>query len=343
MDWSSIMKSIKSEPIAPVYTVIGEEHTLAGRWLEVLRSRLGQDGALVQIDRYDFEEEGCDNALLACQSISLFGESGLVVLERSSFLLPNAKVKHDLSSLERYLENPVPGRVLILRVIADKMDERKKIVKQIKKHPVISLLTPKTEEAVPILQQLAAEKGIQMADEAIQELWRRCQSIALSDVELDKLTAYTDNRRVETADVAELVPPPLEDNVFTWIDSVVKGNVHQTFRSLTDVQSAGYDAFALFSLMARQLRMMWYARVLGDKGYTHVQLAKQLGAHPYAVKLASAQARAILPKTMEHMLTAIADAEYWVKSGRWDVNQALEYIVLFSARLIQQRPGKISR
>lgn len=341
MDLSSILRSVQEEPLAPVYTLMNEEHTMAERWLTALRVQLGTDGGLAELERFDYEDEGCENALMSCQSISLFAERSVVVLDQATFLLSNAKVKHDISGLEAYLGNPVPERVLILRVRAEKLDERKKIVKQLKKYPLLPFTTPKDDDALRTLEQVSQEQGHKVARNALQELWRRCQSIARSEVELTKLVTYAGNRQVELNDVVELVSPPLEDNVFTWIDGVVKGNVQDTFRSLADVQTAGYDVFALLSLMVRQFRIMWYARVLGDKGYTQAQVAKEVGAHPYAVKMASVQARSLSPQTMERILLTIADAEYWVKSGKWDANQALEYIVLFSARLIQHRPGKV--
>lgn len=343
MEWSSQMNNLKEGQVAPVYTLVGEEFILAKRWLDELRRTLMRDGVEVELNRFDFEDEGCDNALLACQSVSLFSDSSLVLLDRCSFLLGSSKSGHDLSQLEHYLENPVAGRVLILKVSAEKMDERKKIVKRLRKYPVISLATPKPEDALGFLKDVAEDKGCSIADDALRELWRRCQSISLCDVELDKLSAYVGLRRIELIDVQEVVSSPLEDNVFNWIDGVVKGNVEQTFRSLNDVQNAGYDTFALMALMARQWRILWFTKVLGDRGYSFNQIAKELSVHPYSVKMAAGQARLLSAKVIETILVALADAEFWVKSGKWDANLALEYIVLLASGLIRERPGKITR
>jgi len=344
MDWDAAMKGIHKNPMAPVYTLTGTEYTLAKRWLQALRREIvKQTGQPVEMDGFDFDQEGCDNALLACQTVSLFAENSLVFLDQCSFLLANAKSKHDLSGLEKYLEDPIPGRVLLLRVSADKLDERKRIVKQIKKFPLVSCSTPKPDVAVALVEELAREKGIEISREAMQELWRRCESVALCETELEKLVSYTDSRRIERADVEELVTPPLEDNVFTWIDGVVKGNLSQTFRTLAEIQSAGYDGFALLALIAKQLRTMWYARVLGDRGWSHTQIAQHASVHPYTVKIAAEQARLVSPQRIEKMLTTIADAEFWVKSGRWEIGQALDYAVLSSAGLIPKRGGKSTR
>ena len=341
MDWTTAMKSLKSEPISLVYTLVGDEPALLKRWFKALQLRLAErDGQEVPLERFDFESSGLSDALLACRTVSLFSDSHVVVLEDCSFLLASNKAKHDISELESYVENPFPERVLVLTLRADKADERKRIVKMLKKFPWIALGVAKVDAALEVVSQIAVDAKIPISQEAMSELWRRCDSVSLCETELIKLHTYTNGQMIELADVQELVAVPLEDNVFTWIDGVVKGNLGQTFTSLRDVQISGYDTFALLALLAKQLRAMGYAKVLGEKGATQAQIASRLGVHPYAVKVAADQARGVRTQQIERMLTILADAEFWVKSGRWEVNQALEYTVLACAGLNPKLTGK---
>jgi DNA polymerase III subunit delta len=330
VSWLQALSSINVP--ATVYTLVGREFVLMDWFIRSLHGHLEQtSGEAVEVNPFRFEEEGCAGAIFACQSVSLFSTSSLVVLENCTAMLASGKAKHDTSEMESYLANPIPNRTLVITVVGDKMDERKKLTKLAKSQVVVDCSTPKEHEALDIVQRLATERDILMAPDGLKELWRRSQSISHCVAELDKLWTYTDARPITANDVAQLVALPLEDNVFAWIDGVVKGDLERSFHALKDVEMSGSDPFALLSLIARQLRLMWYARVFGGKGYSHQQIAGKTGAHPYAVRVAGDQARSISPHVIERLTTIVADAEYEIKSGRRDIRQALEWVILSCA------------
>lgn len=333
VSWLQALTSIKAQKApAAVYTLVGREFVLMDWFIRSLHAHLEQTlEEPVEVNPFRFEEEGCEGAIFACQSVSLFSTSSLVLLENFTALLASGKTKHDTSEMESYLANPIPNRTLVITVVGDKLDERKKLTKLAKSQVVVDCSTPKENEALEIVQQLADQRDIQLAPDGLQELWRRCPSISQCAAELDKLWTYTSGKPITTNDVAQLVALPLEDNVFSWIDGVVKGDLERSFRALKDVELGGADPFALLSLIARQLRLMWYARVFGAKGYSHQQIAGKTSAHPYAVRVAAEQARLISPDVIERLTTIVADAEYEIKSGRRDIRQALEWVVLSCA------------
>lgn len=330
LDWTKAMDTLRSENgVPPLHVLVGTDYTLARWYLDALKEVVeASSGIPVEVQRYRFEEEGCSGAVQACQTISLFAETGLVVLDNCTALLASGKAKHDVQELEQYLASPVDGKVLAITVFGEKLDERKKLTKLAKAHRVVDCNVPKPAVAVHILRDYGVKRGIAIQDDALQELWRRTQSISAAVTELDKLDAYTAGQPIDLGAVQELVSSPLEDNVFSWIDGVVKGNVAKSFRVLADLQRSGHDAFALYALIARQLRLIWYAKVLGGKGYSQQQIASRAGAHPYAVKVAQEQARYMNQRQIEQLLTVLADAEFAVKSGRRDAIQALEWVLM---------------
>jgi DNA polymerase-3 subunit delta len=330
LSWVAAMELI-SEP-ASVYTLVGNEFVLMNLFIQNLQTQLQtRTGQEVDVSHFRFEDEGCSGAIFACQSVSLFASSSLVVLENCTGLLATGKAKHDVTELEAYVVNPIPDRVLVITVLGEKLDERKKVTKALKSRVIVDCNTPKEPDAIAVVQRLAKQRGIAIAEDGMKELWRRAPSVSQSTAELGKLWTFTNGTEIRISDVAQLVALPLEDNVFTWIDGVVQGDLERSFRALRDVELGGYDAFALLSLIARQLRLMWHARVYGDKGYSHQQIAGKVGAHPYAIRVAATQARKVSPNHIEHLMTIVADAEYEIKSGRRDVRQALEWVVLSCA------------
>jgi DNA polymerase-3 subunit delta len=321
------MKAVQEGDGSGVFTLVGNEHALAESFIQALRNRLGDDQGPADVQRFAFDEQGCDDAVFALESLTLFQVRPVVVLQRCTAMATGGRARFATDALEAYLARPVPGRALVITV-EDKLDERKKLVKLAKQHTVIDCHPPKETQALAILQQLAAAEGMDIRPAAMKELWRRTASVSQALQEMRKLWMFTGERPITPADVAEAVAPPLEDDVFAWIDGVVQGRAERAFRALADVQRKGEDPLKLFALIARQIRLMWYTRVLGERGMSHAQIAAEVAAHPYAVRVAAGQAARVRPERMERLLTVLADLEFDVKSGRRDPQHALELAVL---------------
>jgi DNA polymerase III subunit delta len=340
MDFSTAIRHVESETLAPVYVLVGTETMLQQLFLDAMVKRLSGSSQRESVVRFRYEDEGPDNALFQCRSFSFFDFQAVVVLENCTALVANGKTKFDNTILEEYLENPVPGKFLVITVDADKLDERKKIVKIAKKHKVVACSKPKDDAALQIIRVIAKQDGIEIAKDALDTLWRRSPSIASCRTDLQKLWTYANHHLITKSDVEELVPPQLEDNVFNWLNSVVKGDIGRSFRVLSEVKHAGYDSFALLAMIARQLRMMWYAKVFGSKGYTEQQIATRVSAHPYAVKVAMEQCSVFTTGRLEQLILTVADAEFDVKSGRRDMEQALSYLVAACAVTTEIKAGE---
>ncbi|MCL6446032.1 MAG: DNA polymerase III subunit delta, partial [Alicyclobacillus sp.] len=292
--WLTAVSKLEQKPDHGVYVLVGDEPALMRQFIALLCERLSDDPAQpLDVQRYRFDESGCDEALLACQSYSLFGALPIVVLEQCTAFLASGKSKWDTGPLEAYLAEPIPGRTLVITVYGDKLDERKKLTKLLKDHRVVLCHASKPEEAMQILSDFAMRCEIRCEPDAMQEIWRRTNSISIAQQELQKVHAYVNGGVITKRDVAELVSTPMEDNVFQWIDGVMAGDVRRAFQVLFEVQLAGYDALAMLALIARQLRLMGYTLWLGPQGVPQAQIASRCGAHPYAVKVAADQARRV--------------------------------------------------
>lgn len=282
--------------------------------------------------RYDFEEDGVEQALLELQSVSFFLQQPLVVINNCTVFLSQGKNSAQGEALESYLQNPVSNRVLVLTVQADKLDERKKITKAAKRHLVVSCQTPKEAAALKMLQAYATEQAIQIQGNALAELWRRTGTVTLARNELHKVGLYAGGKAVTEADVRMLVTQTLEETVFDWVDHVIKGQLVTATEHLVDIERQGYDPLALLAMLARQLRLMWYAKALQQKGMRLDDIAKEVKAHPFALRVADRQSKKIPLAALERTITQAADIELDVKRGRRDPQHAIELFMLQCAK-----------
>lgn len=344
LDWNKAMQELKTKPLQPIYTCVGSEFVLVEAWVDALSNALSKQAQVdVETVQFSFDDGGLEEALLSCQSLSLFTSTQIVKLTdfwAATTAKGSSKAKYSTESLEKYLDNPVPENVLVITVSADKLDERKKLVKKLKQFPVVDCTTPKEAAARKMLQSLIGRNKIQISDDALTELWRRSQTVSRSITEAHKLWTFTAGQQVGYDDVCQLVAAPAEDNIFDWIDGVVTGNADKSYRALSDLVRSGQDTFSLFGMMVRQLRLMWYARTLGSQGYSAPQIASEAGAHPYAVQVAERQSANLRPTDIETLLTIVADAEFAVKSGRRDTEQALDWVVASCLAKLRRRPSR---
>src|SRR5690606_33339082 len=104
----------------------------------------------------------------------------------------STKVEHNLDRLIEYLKSPVDYTIIVFTVDADKLDERKKVVKALKERdaalPFLSL-TP--EELQQWVTQQARRSGFTFSDEAAEQiiLYTGGHLQALS-AEIEKISLY---------------------------------------------------------------------------------------------------------------------------------------------------------
>ncbi|WP_367306206.1 DNA polymerase III subunit delta [Alicyclobacillus acidocaldarius] len=285
--------------------------------------------------RFDYQEDGFEPAEMELCSYSLFGERPLVYVRNATAFTPDGRSGPDADRLAAYLEQPVPGRTLVLSVPSDKLDERRRVTKLAKRHAVIACPVPSRDrDAMVRLERLARSKAVVIDKDALAELWRRTQSLTLAMNEFDKLRAYAGGGPITRDHVLELVPMQAEDSVFTWIDWAVQGQVASVFEALDGLARQGYDAFSLIALLARQVRLMAFA-----KGAANLeQRAKELGVHPYALRTAARQSARFPERKLARLVRVLADAEWDVKRGRLAPEVALNLVLMELAHAASTTP-----
>ncbi|WP_067621585.1 DNA polymerase III subunit delta [Alicyclobacillus acidiphilus] len=328
MDFFQAYEQISAASLASVYVLYGTETGL----MDMFVNRLVEQSPAQRVSRYDYEEDGVEQALLDLDTFSLFAEPTIVLIRNCTAFLSQGKTSGQGDELLAYLSNPAPGRTLVLTAAADKLDERKKITKEAKRHMLIQCQTPKGNIARNYLAREAKRQQIAIDDAAVETLWRKCQTITQCLSELKKLSVYALARTISAADVEKLVPQTIEETVFDWVDHVVQGHVAAAINSLQSLARQGYDALALIAMLVRQIRMMCLAKELSARRVSPEEMAKIGKVHPFAMKVAIRQSGAFSERGLERLLLLAADCEYDIKRGRRDGIHALELLILTASK-----------
>lgn len=130
-------KQIRSKKITPVYLIIGTEDYIINETKQLLIDNI-LEGEEVEFNyaNLDLEEMPIEVVVQEAESMPFFGDKRLVMANNPLFLTTEKsknKVEHDTAKLEAYLNEPVDYSVLCFVARVEKLDERKKLTKLLKK------------------------------------------------------------------------------------------------------------------------------------------------------------------------------------------------------------------
>jgi len=309
MELQKALQAIRTKELQSIYLVIGSEMFLQEQVRTAFLERFSVGKDDLNFASFDMEKDPLDMVIQEAQSLPFFGDQRLLFVERPFFLTAEKKSnapEHDLDDFLNYIKDPLESSVMVIFADVDKLDERKKITKQLKKAAVVIDVAPMKEADVrQYLQQSLANDGIEMSREAF-DLFLRLTDLHLSKAmqELQKLRLYAGNGNKITKEIVlQLIPKTLEHNVFELTSDVLKGNVSDALRL--------YDDLLLMKI-----------------GYQQANIAETLGIHPYRVKLAMQQARGFGEKQLAALYSELIENDYLVKSGQMDKEYLFQLFVL---------------
>ncbi|MCC5892983.1 MAG: DNA polymerase III subunit delta [Exiguobacterium sp.] len=317
--------------LSNVYVLFGTEKYLLDTWEREIVKAANPSGDQFDVMRLDLHETSLDTALDEAETVPFFSEYRTVVVKHAQFLTgAKEKQKQNVDRLTEYVLQPAPYSVLVFIVEAEKLDERKKVVKRLKERAIVlEAKKPSQTELMRYVGDELSRRGQKMERATVERLLFLCQDDWGKLVrELEKLQLYaSDGAEIPLDVVNDLVPRTLEDNVFQLSEFLVARRADAALRLVRDLEKQGQELIGLLSLLARQYRNMYLTKQLTEKGYGEKQIASKIGAHPYTVKLAGQASRKFTEAQLATALTVIAEADESMKTGRGDKQIVFDTLV----------------
>ncbi|WP_414841636.1 DNA polymerase III subunit delta [Enterococcus saccharolyticus] len=337
MNTQQALQEIRSQKFQSLYVVSGTEDFLQQQIREAFLASLNVDQDDLNFAQFDLEQDSLDMVLDEAQSTPFFGDYRLVFVDNPFFLTAEKKSnapEHNIEGLLAYLQQPVDTSIVVFFASYEKLDERKKITKQLKKVATVIDVQPMKEADVRrYLQQTLDNDGLLMEREAF-EMFIRLTDMRLSKAmqELEKLRLYAgEQKRISKQAVEQLVPKSLEHNVFDLTNYVLQGKTEAALRLYDDLHIQGEETIKINAILISQIRLLLQTAILMKVGYQQGNIAETLKVHPYRVKLAMQQARKLNQKELAHLYDELIENDYLIKSGRMDKEFLFQLFVLKTA------------
>nr|WP_241680119.1 DNA polymerase III subunit delta [Metabacillus mangrovi] len=328
-------KQIKKDQLSPVYLLTGTETYLMEQSADkIIRAALQEEEKDFNLSVYDMEETPVETAMDDAETLPFMGDKRVVLLKNPSFLTgekKKEKVEHQLSRLEQYINEPAPYTILIIQAPYEKLDERKKITKLLKKKAAAGEAKPLSEqELIQWTRSLAAAEETEIGKEAAEHLIALTNgSLMMMDQEIKKLSAYTGpGGDLSKSLIDSLTARTLEQNIFELTSHVTGRKTDKALHVLHDLLKANEEPIKILSLITSQFRLILQVKQLSSEGYGQPQIAGTLKVHPFRIKLAYQQTGAFSEDELKNLMKELAEADYRMKTGGMDKVLILELFLM---------------
>ncbi|MGN1400336.1 MAG: DNA polymerase III subunit delta [Bacillus sp. (in: firmicutes)] len=330
-----LWKQLEKKQFSPVYLLLGTETYLIKETIQKLvENGLSEEETEFNISHFDMEETPLQFALEEAETFPFMGERKLIIIHNPIFLTaekPKEKVDHNVQALLDYLENPSPFSIVIFDAPYEKLDERKKVTKQLKRTAtLLEAKKLKDQELMSWVADQAALYGVEFDQDALPQFIATAgENLMLLANEVQKLALYVHDEKVITSrTVEELASKSLEQNILNLVDYIMNRKTVQAIELLRSLIRQKEEPIKILALMASQIRLIYVSKELSRQGYGQQKIAGTLKVHPFRVKLALQKASSFRLGELLNVLDAIAEADYRMKTGQMDKVLLLEMIIL---------------
>ncbi len=286
--------------------------------------KITKDFDKMNISKYDLAEDDIKDVINDAETFSMFADKKVVIAENATIFTSSGS--GDLETLENYLAHINTSTILIFTINEEKVDERKKITKKIKKdYKLISFNQNETPNS--LVKSLL--NGYNITSSNINLLIDRVGTNSLIlENEVNKIKLYKDDKTITKEDILNLTTKRPEIDIFKLIDDIVMKNKDEALEIYNEMLKVNEEPLKIVILLASQFRLMYQAKELVKKGYSEKNISELLKVHPYRVKLALQKGKKYKAETILNYLNTLADIDIAIKTGKTDKNLALELFLL---------------
>lgn len=332
MSYFKLLKRIKDQQISQVILLYGTE----SYFIQNLKNEIVQqflNGEHDHLSTYDLEETPIEEVITDAETYPFFGEKKVIIAQNPTFLTAKQTklpFEHDLSRLEQYINDPVDYSILLMIAPYDNLDNRRKITKLLNQKASVAECNPIQEyELTEWINHLAEDFKITIAPDAYEILESEfINNLYLIQNELKKLSLFVGENGVVTREIAEqLISHTENSSALRLVDAVIERNLSKAFSIYHDLKKMKEEPIGIIALLAFQFRAIFRVKLLKTKGYSQYQIQRQLGVHPYVVKIAGKREKLFTIDKLENIIHQLTTTDANIKQGKMEPEFAFEMLL----------------
>ncbi|PEL14150.1 DNA polymerase III subunit delta [Bacillus sp. AFS017336] len=328
---NDLHKKLKKN-VSPMYLLVGTEDFLLQEAENlIVKAALQGEVDDFNYQTYDLKEAYLSEALEDAQTPSFFGGNKVIIIKSCVFLTAQKeKIVQDIEPLFDYIDNPAPFTTVVFIAPYEKLDERKKVTKALKKQVELVECHPVEVNNLDgwIKEQFIG--NVTITKEAIEKLKLLVgNNLSILKLECEKLQLFIGNEGEVTEDLVEMmVAKTIEQNVFSLIEKTAVRQTTDALKILHELLYIGEEPIKIVALLASQFRLLYGIKQFSSSGYSNNQIASSVGVSPGRVFYGQKQANNFQVSELKEAIRLIAEVDYKMKTGQGDKILILEMLIL---------------
>ena len=338
MNYKDIISDIKNRNLKNAYIFYGKEYYLIENAIKEIKSTLNDGMIDFNLDVIDRKETTLDQLISSIETLPFMDDKKVVILK--DFELLKGKKKNFTDEDEKYFTDYVdniPSTTTLVLVVYGDIDKRKSLVKKVSKNGVVFNCDKLSDMDLFKWVKKKFETNKVIIDNAQvmyfidQEGYRDKNSEkTLSDLEneINKISSFVGKENKVTNDIIDqLSQKKVENDIFKLIDYVGQKNSSDAMKILSDMLYEGESVFGIFSMIARQFKVIMQVRQLQLQGHSSKSIADRLKLHPFVVGKALKQTKNFSDEIIIDILNAILESDFKIKNGLVRDTLAIEMLI----------------
>lgn len=269
-----------------VYLVYGNEEYFIDEYIKKLLEKYSD----YEFVEYDMLETNISDVIESANMESLFCNNKIILCKNSYFLTSKkCDIDHKIEELITYI-NHENSNIMILSLNEDGIDKRKKVVKELEKASNINKYNKiKGIELEKFIINYCKDNKYEIDNNALKKIIELVgDNLFIIINELNKIFIYKDkDNKINIEDVNIGVSRTINNNIFDFIDAIVKNDKSIALKLYDDLIIMNEEEIKLIVILANQFRLIYQVKKMYSKGYSEYDISKELGIHPYRIKLAN--------------------------------------------------------
>lgn len=315
--------------IPQVSLFLGEEQLLISNKIERLINESGADEYNVNI--YDMDEVSICEAIHDALTPPFLLSKKAVVIKNPKFLSSEKSLSEpEKNEFVSYLNQPMESTVFIINGYGIKTDERKDIVKQLRKMGYVNESRELTEiEAVGWIKRQCALNNTEIKDDAIRFFFTMVgKNLLNAKNELDKLITYAGIGGTITTNLVEkVVVKEIQNDVYALSNAILEQKKQKIISLYRDLTMIGNDVNYLFSLVAKSMRDTLLVGIMLQEGYKQSDIAEEMGVSSGRAYYLVKNARSIDLDKVRSYIVKLGDLDFKIKSGQIEAKTGFEFFL----------------
>ncbi len=303
------------------YLIEGSDYiSINNKISEIIKKNNFSDAS---ISKYDLSEDLLEEVIEDLNTYGLFSDKKIVIINNFDKMDPDI---NRVEELLKYVENS--SSLNLLFVVSDKYDDRKKIIKDLKKKmEFIKVSSDPVEFTKNCLKGYKVEDGVitllvnnTLGD--ISRLYNEC----------NKLKIYKINDKyISKEDVLELAVKKLGDSTditFQFSRSLAEKDKKKALSLYQELLDYQIEALSIIGLLASQFRIMFQVKVLEEKNMRNDEIAKTLNEKSYRITKTRELTRYYSKKELLDLMIKLEDIDLKIKTTSVDANTLVQLFIL---------------